>query len=110
VPCPSLDGEDGTDATLTIKLVMTSHHIHGHLVGATLVHRDFVGIAVRCHGLVEEALGCGQALGRHQEVDSLARLVDSAIKVFSDALDLDVRLIYAPTADNRALVVAGDLL
>ena len=30
--------------------------IHGRLVGAALVHRDFVWIAVRSHGLVEEAL------------------------------------------------------
>jgi len=85
--------------------------IHGRLVGAALVHRDFVWIAVRSHGLVEEALRRGHvALRSQQEVDGLAMLVDGALEVFRDALDFDVNLIHAPAAADRALVFWGHLL
>jgi hypothetical protein len=85
--------------------------IHGRLVGAALVHRNFDWIAVRSHGLVEEALRRGHvALRRQQEVDGLAMLVDGALEVFPDALDFDVGLIHAPAAADRALVFWGQLL
>ena len=85
--------------------------IDGRLVGPAFVHRDLVRVAVRSHGLVEEALRRGHvALGRQQEVDSLALLVDSAVEVFPDALELDVGLIHAQAAANRALVFVGHLL
>jgi hypothetical protein len=37
-------------------------------------------------------------------------LVDSAVEVFPDALDLDLCLIHTPAAADRALVFAGNLL
>lgn len=85
--------------------------IDRRLVGATLVHRDLVRIAVRSHGLVEEALRRSHvALCRQQEIDGLALLVDGAVEVFPDALDLDVRLVHAPAVTNRALVFARHFL
>ena len=85
--------------------------IDGRLVGAALVHRDLVRIAVRSHGLVEEALRCGNiALGREQEVDGLSLLIDGAVQVFPDAFDLDVGLIHAPAAADWALVFTGHVL
>jgi len=36
-------------------------------------------------------------------------LVDGAVEVFPDLLDLDVRLIHAPVAADRALVFSGHL-
>ena len=85
--------------------------IDSSLVGAALVHRDLVRITARCHGFVEEALHRGHvALRRQQEVDGLALLVDGAVEVFPDVLDLDVRLVHAPAAADRALVFAGHLL
>jgi len=81
------------------------------LVGTALVHRDFVWMAIQSHGLVEKALRCSHVpLCRQQEVDGLAMLVDGAVEVFPDALDLDVRLIHAPVAADRALVLSGHLL
>jgi hypothetical protein len=57
--------------------------IDHRLVGTALVHRDLVWIAVRSHGLVEEALRRGHvALRRQQEVDGLAMLVDCSVEVF----------------------------
>ena len=85
--------------------------IDGRLVGAALVHRDLVRIAVPSHGFVEEALRRGHvALRSKQEVHGFAVLVDGAVEVFPDALDLDVRLVHAPAAADRALVLAGHLL
>ena len=49
-------------------------------------------------------------LGREQEVDGFALLVDGAVQVFPDALDLDVRLIHSPAGTDRALVFPGHLL
>jgi hypothetical protein len=49
----------------------------------------FVWISVRSHGLVEEALPRGHvALGRQQEVDGLALLVDGAVEIFQTPLTL----------------------
>lgn len=85
--------------------------IDRRLVGPALVHRDLVRIAVRSYGPVEEALRCGYiALGCEQEVDGFALLVDGAVQVFPDALDLDVHLIHSPAATDRARVFAGHLL
>jgi hypothetical protein len=85
--------------------------IHGRLVGTAFVHRDFVWMAIQSHGLVEEALRRNHVpLCRQQEVDGLAMLVDGAVEVFPDALDLYVRLIHAPVAADRALVFSGHLL
>src|SRR5471032_1137031 len=85
--------------------------IDGSLVGAALVHRDLFGIAIRAHGLVEKALRRGHvALCRQQKVDGLSLLVDSAVEVFPDALDLHVGLIHTPAATDRALVFAGNFL
>ena len=85
--------------------------IDRRLVGAALVHRDLVRIAVRSHCLVEEALCCGHvALGREQEVDGLSLLIDGAVQVFPDAFDLDVGLIHAPAAADWALVFTGHVL
>ena len=85
--------------------------VRGRLVGATLVHRDFVWIAVRFHGLVEEALRRSHVpLRRQQEVDGLAMLVGGAVEVFPEALDVDIRLVHAPAAADRALVLAGHFL
>ena len=85
--------------------------IDRRLVGAALVHRDLVRLAVRSHGLVEEALCCDHvALGREQEVDGLSFLIDGAVQVFPDAFDLDVGLIHAPAAADWALVFPGYLL
>ena len=85
--------------------------IDRRLVGAALVHRDLARIAVRSHGLVEEALRRGHvALRRQQEVDGLALLVDSAVEILPDALDFDVCLIHAPATADRALVFPGHLL
>lgn len=78
---------------------------------AALVNRDFVWIAVRSYGLFEEALRRGHVvLRRQQEIDGLALLVDGAVKVFSDTLDLDVRLAHAPAGTDRTLVFAGYFL
>ena len=72
---------------------------------------DLLGIAVRSHGLLEEALRRSHvALRRQQEVDGFALLVDSAVAVFSDALDLDACFIHAPAAVDRAHVFPGHLL
>jgi hypothetical protein len=74
------------------------------LVGPALVHRDLSQITVRSHGLVKKTLRCGHvALCRQQRVDGLSLLVDSAVEVFPDPLGLDVRLIPAPAAVDRAL-------
>ena len=74
--------------------------IDRRLVGAALVYRDLVRIAVRSHGLIEEALRrVHVAFRRQQEVDGLAMLVDCAVEVFPDALDLDVRLISRCAAE-----------
>ena len=43
-------------------------------------------------------------------VDGFALLVDSAVEVFLEALDLDVCLIHAPAAADRALVFPRHLL
>ena len=75
--------------------------IDGRLDGAALVHRNLVRFAVCCHGFV------GEALRRKQKVDSLSLPVGGAIKIFSDALDLDVGLIHSPVSVDRALVFAG---
>ncbi len=54
------------------------------LVGATLIHRDLVRIAVRSHGLVEGAFRRSHvSLSRQQEVDRLALLVHSAVEILS---------------------------
>ena len=85
--------------------------IDGRLVGTALVYRDFVKIVVCARGLVEEALRRSHvALHRQQKVDSLSLLVDGAIEILPDALDLDVGLIYVPAAVNQALVFAGRFL
>ena len=64
----------------------------------------FVGDAVGSHGLVEEALSCHHvALGRQQEVNCLAQLVDSTVEVFPDAFDLDVCFIHPPAATDWML-------
>ena len=75
------------------RLVATGvDRIDGCLVGAALVHCDLVRDTVGSHGPVEEALSCHHvALGRQQEVNCLAQLVDSTVEVFPDAFDLDVR-------------------
>ena len=74
-------------------------------VGAALVHRDLFRIAVRSHGVVEEALRRSHiAFGREQEVDGLSLLIDGAVQVFPDAFDLNVGLIHAPAATDWALV------
>jgi hypothetical protein len=63
------------------------------------------------HGLVEEALRRSHvALRRQQEVDGLALLVDGAVEILPDALDLDVRLIHTPAAPDRALVFPDHFL
>ena len=85
--------------------------IDRRLVGAALVHRDLVRIAVCSHGLVEEALRCGHiGLSREQEVDGFSLLVDGTVKVLPDALDVDVGLIHAPAPTYRVLVFSGHLL
>lgn len=62
--------------------------IDRRLVGAALVHRDFVWIAARSHGLIEEALRCSHvSLRRQSESDGLALLVDGAVKVFKTPLN-----------------------
>ena len=73
-------------------------------VGATFVRRDPIWIAVCFHGLAEEALG------RQQKVNSLSLLVDSAIAIFSAALDPEVCPIDAPPPADRALVFPGRVL
>lgn len=78
--------------------------IEGRLVGVALVHRDLVGIDVRSHGFVEEALR------RQQEVYVHALLGDSAVEVFPEALDLDVRLVNAPPAAVGAFAFARHFL
>jgi hypothetical protein len=45
-----------------------------------------------------------------QEVRSLALLLDSTVKLFPDALDLNVSLVHAPAAANRALIFARHFL
>lgn len=63
------------------------------------------------HGPVEETLRRGHiAFGRKQETDGFALLVDGAVQILPDALDLDIGLIHAPTAAGRALVFAGHFL
>ena len=85
--------------------------IHGRSVCAALVHRDFVWIAVRSYSLVEEALRRSHVpLRRQQEVDGLSMLVDGAVEVFPESLDLDVRLVHAPAAADRVLVFPGHFL
>lgn len=50
----------------------------------------------------EEALRASHvALRRQQEIDCLAPLVDGAVTIFPDVLDLAVGLIHAPTAPRR---------
>ena len=50
------------------------------------------------------------ALRHQQKVDGLSLLVDGAVEVFPDTLDLDVRLIHAPAAADRALAFPRHLL
>jgi len=79
--------------------------IDGPLIGAALDHPNFVWIAVRPYGHVEESLRRSHVpLCRQQEVDGLALLVDNAVEVFPEALDIDVGLIHAPAAADWALV------
>jgi len=76
--------------------------IYERLIGAALAHRDFVWIAICSHGLVEEALRRRHvALRRLQELDALTLLVDDALEVFPDALDLDICLIHALPPTGR---------
>lgn len=87
--------------------------IDRRLVGAALVHRDLLWLAVSSPGLIEEALRrVHVTLCRQQDVDGLAiaMLVDGAVEVLPDALDLDVGLIHAPAAADWALVFTGHLL
>jgi hypothetical protein len=68
-------------------------------------------VAVRSHSLVKEAPCRGHiALRGQQEVDGFSLLIDSAVKIFPDTLDLDVRLIHAPAAADRALLFPRHLL
>jgi hypothetical protein len=84
--------------------------INGCLVCAALVHRDFVGLAIRSHGLAEEALRRSHvALCRQQEIDGFTLLVDRTIQVFPHTVDLDVRFIHALAAADQTLVFAGHL-
>lgn len=95
------------DASLTICMRRGAsgvNRINRCLVGAAFVHRDFVQIAIRSHGLNEEALR------RQQEVDGIALLIDSEVEVLLDALDSDVCRIRAPTAADRTLAFAGHFL
>ena len=56
----------------------------------------------------EEALCHNHIALRYQEeVDGLAQLVDRAVEVFLDAIDLDVRLTQAPTARRPGVCVSG---
>lgn len=65
--------------------------IDGGLVGAALVHGDFVRCTILAHGLVEKAACRGLvALCRQQEVDCIAVLVHGTIQIFSSALDPDI--------------------
>ena len=83
--------------------------INRRLVGATLVHRDFLRNIVGLHGLVKEAHGCSLvAPGRQQEVDRLAFLVYFAVEIFPDAFDLDIGFVHAPTPAHRAFMFAKD--
>ena len=85
--------------------------IDRRLVGAALVHRDLVRVAVRSHGLVEEAIRRSHiAFGREQEVDGLSLLIDGAVQVFPYAFVLHVGLIHAPAAADWALAFPGHLL
>ena len=49
-------------------------------------------------------------LGGQQKVDRLAFLVHGPIEVLPSAFDLDVSLVHAPAAANRALVFAEHFL
>lgn len=72
--------------------------ISRRLVGAALVHRDLVRIAVTSHCLVEEVLRRSHiGPGREQEIGGFTMPVDSTVQVFPFALDLNVRLVHAPT-------------
>jgi hypothetical protein len=79
------------------------------LVGAALVHRDLVRPPVRCHCLVEEALGCCHvALSRQQEVDGLTLLVNGKVEIFPDAFYLDVRIkLTLPYVMTLLLIRSG---
>ena len=83
--------------------------IHRRLVGATLIHRDFLGNIVGLHGLVKEAHDCSLvAPGRQQEVDRPALLVYCAAEIFQDPFDLDTGFVHAPSPVNRAFMLARD--
>ena len=85
--------------------------INHRLDGATLAHRDLLWNAVGLHGPGKETHGCGfVAPGRQQEVDRLVFFIHSTVKIFPGAFDQDAGLIDAPTAANRALVLAEHFL
>ena len=81
--------------------------VNGRFVGTALIHRDFFWDGIVTHGLFKETHGgCHVALGGQQKINGFAFLVDRTIKIFPDALDLDVSLIHAPAASHGALVFA----
>ena len=98
------------DRNVTVSI----DRIDGRLVGAALIQRDLVRSCRACRSLsspVEDAFRRSHvALCGEQEVDSFSVLVDSAVKIFPDALDLNVCLTRPPTGADRALVFAGHFL
>lgn len=56
------------------------------------------------------AAAMSRTLGREQKVHGLALLVDGAVEVFPDTLDLDIRLVHTPAAADWALVLASHFL
>ncbi len=80
-------------------------------VGAALVDIDQAGHATRTNRFVEKTPGCLRiTLRSEQEINSLALLVDGAIKVFPLTVYFDVSLIEAPTKASPFLVFAQGLL
>jgi hypothetical protein len=81
--------------------------VDGGLVGATFIHHDLLRRAILTHSLMKEPLGGGHVtVRREEEVDGPTFLVDGAVEILLDALDLDVRLVHPPATADRALVLA----
>ena len=68
--------------------------VNRHPVDTALIEDNFVGQAVVADGLLEKSPSSGPiSLGRKQEINSLAGLVDCSIQVFPFAFDLHVDFV-----------------
>jgi hypothetical protein len=76
--------------------------VNRHPVDAALIEGNFVGQAVVADGFLEKSPSSGPiSLGRKQEINSQAGLVDCSIQVFPFAFDLHVDFVHSPASADR---------